>query len=212
MTNLTLSTRVQQKSDEPNHLRNLSLRISSPTRFLNTNIEHSNIEMQSGAVEARIGFITQRSGDRNPVLLFLYFFHLINNWLKFNFLNVNFVLVAMTNPWRISRQPRPHIETPHESEVFVLHETEANHPVSANSTTDFVTSRINFRCFFSSTSPMKSSAWIWILFCNGGRSSQIFLIVFSPKVSNLRLIIAQCTIINCRICQTYVNNRGVYDY
>ena len=46
----------------------------SPTRFLNTNIEHSNIEMQSGAVEARIGFITQRSGDRNPVLLFLYFF------------------------------------------------------------------------------------------------------------------------------------------
>ena len=52
MTNLTLSTRVQQKSDEPNHLRNLSLRISSPTRFLNTNIEHSNIEMQSGAVEA----------------------------------------------------------------------------------------------------------------------------------------------------------------
>ena len=56
-------------------------------------------------------------------------------------------------------------------------------------------------------SPVWSTTWVWIFFCNGGRSSEIlFWIIFWTKIGNLRLIprllIWDFATINCNICQT----------
>ena len=82
-------------------------------------------------------------------------------------------------------------------------------PITLNTQGRFVSLRTNFRCFYFTTSPMKSS-----VSRSGGGSSQIcFSILLLSTVRNSRLItnyidrhvgliLAQCTIINCRICQT----------